>query len=537
MRPSVYIIILFCCVTLVLSCTEPEVPDEPIHIKNENILRYDVSEPFVSLDPGGSDASGSNHIHPLLFSYLFVPDSNGELQPDLAVHWSYNAENHKWTINLRKGVLFHDGQVFTSKDVKYSLKTNLSFSQPSSFLLIRRIELPTDETVCIALKKNDPEFLKKIWPIEILSENIGHRAENNHPVGTGPFKFEYKNGQNRVFLSANENYFLGRPLLDGVIYFYQPDKEKSWTRLISGQTDVAAEISPKNYQMIRTYEDRFYFNHYILNAYAILLYNTHDPLFLNPDVRKAFSYAINKEYIVDNILKGYGIVAAGPMGVDTIYHTPEVLPIPYNPKKALTLLEQAGWHYNNEMKCMAENGTCFEFEMLVFKEYQIEKKVARYIKLCLNDVGIRCHIQSVPFDKLVKRYRRNNDFQAVLTEFAGAGRCPEIVRDLWSSYPDAEPLAGGFEDRDVTERFNQFSEEQDHFLKKKLMFEIDTLMHELQPGTFLYHKTAIDVMSRRFRLSDPFSLTLEGIHSLRFAELKKDNKDSRQDGFIFNLCR
>ena len=81
------------------------------------------------------------------------------------------------------------------------------------------------------------------------------------------------------------------------------------------------------------YEERYYFDLYPLSWYTILLYNTNDPLFSDPKVRLALSHAIDREYIVKKILGGFGIIAVGPMGVNSPYHNPDVKPIPYDPQK------------------------------------------------------------------------------------------------------------------------------------------------------------------------------------------------------------
>ncbi|RLB83130.1 MAG: hypothetical protein DRH17_03495 [Deltaproteobacteria bacterium] len=505
----------------ILSCEQPGTPPAREKNKNENVLRYDVSAPFTSLNPTYVYASGSNHIFPLLYSYLFVPNANGELEPDLALKWTYDSESFTWTIHLRKDALFHNKHPVTSRDVQYALEGVLKNNRPALFSLIDRIFPLSDTVICIGLKRNDPEFLQKIWDMEILPQPHEDKIDYyNHPIGSGPFRFKYRKGEKEVCLEANKDYFHGRPSIDRVVFYFQPDKEKSWTRVLSGETDIAQEISPKNYEMMKQYGKRYYFDLYPLRWYTILLYNTTDPLFSDPRVRLAFSYAIDRAYIVKKILRGFGRIAVGPMGVDSPYHNPEVQPIPYNPKKGLALLKQAGWSYDHEGRYLEKGGKGFEFTILVFKESQIEKKVAQYLQICLNDLGIKVRLQSVPFEELKRRYYRNNQFQAVLTELRGVYRDPEFLKQSWSFDRPKRSEAGSFEDPEVTRLICQALDEKDPFKQKALFYKIDARIQALQPGTFLFHKTAIDVMSKRFKLPFPFSLTHEGIYRLRYASLK-----------------
>ena len=507
-------------ISFILSCEKPGTPSVGQKPQNENVLRYDVSAPFTSLNPTDVYASGSTIVFPLLYSYLFVPNGNGRLEPDLASKWTYDPKDFTWTIYLRKDALFHNRQPVTSKDVKYSLEEVCKNIRPSLFSLIDQIFLLSDSVTSISLKKNDPAFLQKNWDMEIVPQpDKGKIDSYNHPIGSGPFRFKYRKGDKEVCLEANEDYYYGRPSLDRIVFYFQPDKEKQWTRILSGETDIAQEISPKNYEMMAQYEKRYYFDLYPMNWYTILLYNTTDFLFSDPKVRLALSYAIDREYIVNKILRGFGVIAVGPMGVDSPYHNPHVKPMPYDPQKGLELLKEAGWSYDNEGRYLSKEGKSFEFIILVYEESQIEKKVVRYIRLCLNDLGIKVRLQSLPFTELKRRYVRSNEFQAVLAEISGVYRDPEFMESVWSPHLSKRSEAGSFEYPEVTLLIRQALNEKDPLKQKELFYEIDALITSLQPGTFLFHKTAIDVMSKRFKLAFPFSLTQEGVYRLRYASL------------------
>jgi len=512
--PSVSILVFL--IVFLPSCERRDTPSAKQRPLNENVLRYDVAAPFTSLDPTQVELSGSTIIFPLLYSYLFVPNSNGKLEPDLARKWTYDPKTYTWTIYLREDALFHNKAPVTSRDVAYAVDARLKNIRPYLSALIDHIFLESDRAVGIRLKKDDPEFLSKIWDTEILP--CAHEAAAV-PIGSGPFRFKARKGNQEVVLVANEDYFDGRPSLDRVIFSFQPNKEKSWTRLLSGETDIAQEISPKNYEIMHQYEKEYYFDLYPLPWYTILLYNTSYSLFSDPNVRRALSHAFDRAYIVKNILRGLGKAAAGPMGVESPFHNPAIKAAAYAPKKGLRLLKEAGWSDGNGGHYLTKDGKPFEFTLLVFEESQIEKKVAQYVQLCLNDLGIKVHVQSLPFSELKKKYGRNTAFQAVLTEFHGAYVDPECIGSLWAPDLFKRSEAGSFEHPDVTRLIHEALDETDPVRQKELFYDIEALITSLQPGTFLFHKTAIDVMSKRFKMPFPFSLTHEGIWRLRYASL------------------
>jgi peptide/nickel transport system substrate-binding protein len=512
--------LLFAVITV--SCSKPDDPRKRMARSNENVLRYDVNASFSLLNPATVQISGSNNIFPLLYSYLFVPNDKGSLDPDLAVRWSVDPEKTKWTIYLRNDALFHNKRAVTSKDVKYSYENLLKNIRPDLYSVIDRISLLSNTALCIHLKKEDPLLLQKIWYFEIIPHPNGKEIDYyHHPIGSGPFQFKYRENNKTVVLEANDDFYNGRPMVDKIVFNYQADREKAWTRLLAGKTDIAQEISPKNYEMLKYYQDRFYFDKYTLGYYTILLYNTYDPLFSDPRVRRALSLAIDREYIVENILKGYGKVANGPIGVDSPFHDPKVNPLPFEPQKAIDLLIEIGWSYDKKGHCLYKQGIPFEFTLLVFKESQIEKKVARYIQLCLNEIGIRLRLQAVDFEDLKSSYFKNIKFQAVLTEIDGIYRNPEMIKTLWSSDINRKAIVGCFENPEVTQLIQKAIAATDPFKKKDLFYKVDALITSLQPGTFLFQKTAINAMSRRFTLPAPFSLEHDGIYRLRHASLDR----------------
>lgn len=446
-----------------ISCERSDgvVPDRKSEF-TENILRYDVIAPFASLNPIEVVCSGSTNIFPLLYSFLFVPNDKGVLEPDLAISWDYDSEKLQWTIHLRDDAVFHNRQLVMSRDVKYSFEKRLAGRFSDFGSVIDRISLVSDTSLCIHLKKEDPLILQKIWSIEIIPYPSNQEIDFTfHPIGSGPFRFKSRNEDREVRLEANPDYYNGRPSLDEIVFHYQPDRELAWIRLLKGETDIAQEISFKNFEMTQHCQEKFCFDRYILPYYTILLYNTLDPLFSDTKVRMALTHAIDREYIVREILKGAGKVANGPMGVESPYHNPEAQPLPYDPEKALALLERAGWSRHGDDHYLYRSGKPFEFTMLIIRESRFDKNVAQYIRLCLDEIGIKVKVEELFFEELKSRYFKNTQFQAVLTELNGINYNPEFLKLLWM--PDinrGSSVAGCFEHPEVTRLLQRACEAQ-----------------------------------------------------------------------------
>jgi peptide/nickel transport system substrate-binding protein len=306
------------------------------------------------------------------------------------------------------------------------------------------------------------------------------------------------------------------------MFYYIPDREASWMRLIKGQTDIVGNLAIKDYKIIEQYADRFYFSITPYPYYKILLYNSRHLLFENPQVRRALTHAIDRDDMVQTMMKGMAEVVAGPMGSESGWHDPDLTPLPYDPPLALALLKKAGWTMDPQAHCLMKNGKCFEFELLLATGSETDLKLARYIQLCLNDVGIRVHLKSLAIDELQASYFQNTAFQAVLTSLSTSGRRPEQVLNLWVKTEETRSIVGDFDSPEAARLAHLAMDAKDPETRQMYFQQFDRLIADLSPGSFLFQKTYIDAMSRRFVLNDPFSFDYPGLYRLLYARLKDE---------------
>ena len=486
----------------------------------EKVLHFDIPVPIGSMDPRDEFDQGGKCAFPLLYDCLFLAGTDGQVGPDLAVKWSCDPGKLTWTIHLRDNAFFHDGRRVTAKDVACSVERSLNGEEHVWRLELERTILHSDTSISFVLKWEDPDFLWKIARISIIPADLPERVEPlDPPVGSGPFRFDHRVGEDEVHLVANEDYYLGRPALDAIVLHYVGDRERSWARLLSGRTDIATEIHPKDREMLNRYRDKIHVNERVGRSYTLLLYNQTDPLFGDARVRRALSHAVDTRYIVRRMLRGFGVPARGPAGVDSPYADESVPPLSYDPEKSRALLKEAGWSPAKEDGCLSKAGKRFEFTICIFDGEQTYKRVAEYLQLCFNDVGVRAHIEALPYPELIRRYAGNNEFQAVLTEFSGAYGNPLTMAHLWASTGGCVSNVGCFEDASVTEWLTRAVRETDPARRKELVRLADARIVSLQPATFLYHQTALDVISDRVSIPSPFSYDYSHIHQLKDARI------------------
>lgn len=466
------------------------------------------------------EPSGAGRIFPLLYSYLVIRGPDGELVPDLAENWFYDAQSFTWTIHLRKDAVFHDGRPVTSHDVKYSLEKFVQKKRLNYHSLVKEIIPRSHGELLIRLTAGAPDLLKDNWAYDIVQRpEATAGAMGESPIGSGPYKYFARDGDRRVVLVADENYYGGRPAIDRIEFVYEPSKIKTWARLLRGETDIGYEIAPGSYEMMRQYADRFYFEEYNSFHYHLLLYNLTDPLFSDARVRRALSLAIDNQSIVDEVLKGFGQPAIGPMGAGSPYVSPRMAPLPYDPDASLALFHAAGWRWDPEKRYLLKDGMRFEFTILLPKASPTLLKVARCIKLYFNDVGVKANIVAMPNADYVSQYTNNNEYQSILVTLGGAYHVPDTALNQWLGNQSGRTRIGGFKNDDINQLIQRIFSEENPAIKKQLCFQFDEKFVSLQPGTFLYHQKGVDVMSRRIHYPFPFTLSNDGITRLRSARI------------------
>jgi len=518
---------LLALAVLLSGCSASEDPHaNPASSAPGNVLRIDVDYDFGPLHPCMVNCSGSTYVFPFMYSFLCIRNPEGGLEPDLAADWVYDPKTFTWRIKLRQDARFHNGRPVTAADAAHSLRFYVENKQRGFDRKIRNITATGKYVLEIQLTQDDPSFLNSLWDMEIIPDPGRHPNLdlNYSPVGSGPFKFDRRTDDGRVILSANEHYYKGRPAIDRVVFYHIPRREDSWSRLIKGETDIAGNLTVKDYEIIEQYADRFYFAKSYWNYYSILLYNTHHSLFENPMVRRALTHAIDRDYMVQNMLKGMAEKVAGPMGNRTACCNPDLKPLVYDPALALEYLGKAGWSLDPHTQCLMKNGQAFEFELLFAEGSDTDLKIARFIKLCLNEVGIRIHLKALPMDGLWNRYFRNAAFDAVLIEETANDRRPEGVIGLWVTSDAGISQAGGFDSPEAARLAGLALAAKDPENRKAFYQRFDQLIADLQPGSFLFQKIYIDAMSKRFALKHPFSFDYPGAYRLKDARLKNEGE-------------
>jgi len=359
------------------------------------------------------------------------------------------------------------------------------------------------------------------WGMGILPKHILYNKDitdyyySRNPIGTGPFKFkEWVTGQ-KIILEAFDNYFEGRPKINKYIARVIPDTATMFLELKFGGIDFMG-LTPPQYKLQAGTD---FFNKYFQKfrypsfGFTYLGYNLRDKKFADIRVRRAITYAINKQDIIDGVLLGYGTPCTGPFPPESWAYNPEVKDLAYNPEKSVQLLKEVGWEKGKD-GFLEKDGKPFEFTVLINQGNEARLKAAQIIKQDLKKVGIRMNIKVLEWQAMLHEFIDKKRFEAIIMGW-GLSRDPDLY-DIWHSSKTKE---GEFNfisykneevDRLLLEGRRTFNFEK----RKKIYHRIHEILAEEQPYTFLYVPDALPVLNKRFKgvKKAPIGITYDLIH-------------------------
>ena len=337
-----------------------------------------------------------------IFEGLLTYDFQLAPQPMLAESWEVSPDGLTYTFKLRQNVKWHDGEDFTADDVVFSLTKFIPEVHPRSRPTFERAEVtaPDPYTVVVKLKEpygplirsfdviSAPIVAKHIYDGSPIRENPSNRA----PIGTGPFKFaEWRSGE-YIHLVRNDDYWLeGRPYLDEIYYRFIPDSASRALALEMGQVQLATQNDIELVDVARLAA----MPHLQVETkgwewgapISWLEMNLRRKPFDDVRFRKAVMFALDREFIRDNIFFGLATVPTGPIHSSSPFYTADVTTYEYDPDKARALLDEMGL-------TPGADGVRVEVGLLGLPYGELWDRLSQYIRQALGEVGVAVTIET-----------------------------------------------------------------------------------------------------------------------------------------------
>jgi peptide/nickel transport system substrate-binding protein len=349
-------------------------PQGRAHAASDTLtIAYNVNLPSFDPTVGPSAVNPTiQAIYRSVFDQFIGQKPNLAFEPGVLTAWGWNDDKSKIWMDVRPGVTWHDGTPFTPEDIVWSLQRagKKETGNPIQFVWAGIDNFKVDgNRITADMKQFDPTIFK--WMAFLTAyvlpkayyEKVGADGFEKKPIGTGPYMVDSYQGNAFLRLKANPKYWGGKPAFDTVVFKFVTDATSRVAEIESGSSDLTLEIPYEEYDRLKAKKGLAGVATPISDI-ALIFINSDGKL--DKNVRLAANYAIDKQAIVQRLLRGYGVP------IDTL-EAPEYeaydpsIKIGFDPDKAAKLMQEAGYSPQKPFKTTLQTTRGFkpkDYEMI-----------------------------------------------------------------------------------------------------------------------------------------------------------------------------
>ena len=375
------------------------------HIAGATDLKVGLGLEPTSIDPHYHNFTPNNAVAQHFFDGIVNFDERQQPVPGLAQSWR-TVNDTTWEFVLRPGTHFQDGAPVTFDDIVFSIQRSANIpNSPSGFGMFSTgmtFVHVSDAVLQIKTATPNPIVPNNLANVMVvrrkLAEGAGNAEFNNGTatIGTGPYRFVSFIPGDRMTMTANPDYWGGKPTFNNVEFRFIKAGASRVAALLSGDVDFIDAVPPPDIARLKA-NQRITVVSGVTNRLIFLgtdQFRTESPYvsnsggknpFLDPRVRHAISKAINRDALTAQVLEGAG-QPAGQLLPDSYFGTsPRMKPDAFDPVEARRLLTEAGY----------PNG----FDVVLHgprDRYVNDTQVAQAVAQMLTRVGIRVSVETLP---------------------------------------------------------------------------------------------------------------------------------------------
>ncbi len=442
--------------------------------------------------PRAAERNAANAASQLYDSLVWV-DDEGNLVPALATEWEVSEDGTEYIFRLRQDVTFHNGEPFNADAVVFSWEVGKDPENEYAYIweMADSVEKIDEYTVRITTPEPNALFLRFMaynWmmvPPQYFQE-VGVEGFEQHPIGTGPFKFvEWKRGD-RIVYEANEDYWReGMPKVKTLIFRPIPESSTRVAAARTGEVHIAQRLSAEEAKTLEDATNVRILSYPVDRVYYIAFNNLTTGKGMPTEdvrVRLAMNYAVDRQAIVDALFDGKARLSTGFITPANLGFDESLEPYPYDPDRARELLAEAGYPDGFQIGMACPTGAYTNFE-------QVCEAVAGY----LGDVGIQVDLE----------FMESGQYW----DLEANKELPPLFGDSWSSalgeaYNRLLGALGGWDatysswyDEKIAEYLDQIIVTIDDEARAQLYRELQRYMYENPPFIYLYEPWAFEAVN------------------------------------------
>src|SRR5437899_2327766 len=481
-----------------------------------------VAEP-VNLDPPQVTDLNSNRVGRRIVETLVTfPDESTQVVPGLAESWTISKDGLQYTFKLRRGIAFHDGTPLNAEAVKFSIERQINPNHPAYklgkypfanyfFGNVKAVEVLSDERVAFLLNEPRASFLAVLTagaasivsPAAVMKWGPDYP---NHPVGTGPFRFASWDRGQRVVLEKNPAYWKYPVKVERVIYRPIVEDQARLTELLTGGLDLIVGVPADNVGQLEKNPKVSVLKQTGAHVWYLGINNQKKP-FDDKRVRQALNYAVNKDAIVRDVLKGTGSLSRGPVLPNTWGADAALKAYPFDPDRAKKLLAEAGYPTGfSTTLWVPESGSGMQSPVAM----------STVIQSNLKAVGVNVALQTMEWGAFLAKLRTKEQEMFALSWMAGAEDPDLVMYPLLhsSQWTPNGPNRALYRNARFDELLGQARLTTDQAKRAEMYREAQRILHDDPPWIFIDHEVQTAAHARRvqgFKLHPSFDLRVETI--------------------------
>ena len=481
-----------------------------------------VAEP-VNLDPPQVTDLNSNRVGRRIVETLVTfPEESTQIVPGLAESWTISKDGLQYTFKLRRGITFHDGTPLNAEAVKFSIERQINPNHPAYklgkypfanffFGNVKAVEVLSEERVAFLLNEARASFIAVlaqgaasiVSPTAVMKWGPDYPT---HPVGTGPFRFASWDRGQRVVLEKNPTYWKYPVKVERVIYRPIVEDQARLTELLTGTLDVIVGVPADFVSQLEQNAKITLLKQVGAHVWYLGMNNQKKP-FDDKRVRQALNYAVNKDAIVKDVLKGTGAASRGPVLPGTWGADPALKPYPYDPERAKKLLAEAGYPSGfSTTLWVPESGSGMQAPVAMSTVMQSNLKA----------VGVNVSLQTMEWGAYLAKLRTKEQELFALSWMAGTEDPDMVMYPLLhsSQWTPVGPNRALYKNARFDTLLQQARLTTDQAKRAQLYREAQRVLVDDAPWVFVDHEIQIAALSKRvqgFKLHPSFDLRVETI--------------------------
>jgi peptide/nickel transport system substrate-binding protein len=436
-------------------------------------------------------------------------DARLDLAPNLAERWEVSPDGREYKFFLRSDAVWEDGKPVTSADAVFTIRRIVDPKVLSPvfeplFADLESVEAIDAKSFRARFRETDA-FHPYAFALPLLPEHrfrgqaFGKARENRAPLANGPYRLARWKTQQSVELERSPRWNGAPAHFDRIVFRIVPENAVAYRALVEGELDetwIDQPLKKRSATDLRFQKCCRVVEFYNLD-YNYIGLNNRSPFFSDARVRRAMTMFLDRPAIVRGLYEGSARIISGPWAPDSPAYDASVTPLPFDPREAVTLLEEAGWRDTNGDGTRDRGGREFEFDLLVSAGSTAGRQIDEILAGELARAGVRARIRPLEWATFTERVD-SGGYEAATLGWAASDPNPDPFPYWHSSQFPPQGLNNAYYSNPAADRLMEEARRQlDPRKRRDIFHRLHRVLRDNPPVLFVVNASQKYAFRRR----------------------------------------